>query len=727
MNSEQLTDFAYFKVFDFNQQLTLSAYCLEITPLTFVPRIPSTLNQKKLVWNFGDNTTSTELTATHAYSAPGKYTVNLIVYDCSNQSRVASYDQDIQVYDYLPNTIALSSSNLSACTFKSGAVSNPILVTQYTPWYQSPPTIFYSVSGSGATNYFNLSADKFNHLRSYNAIVDHVYLPGIAAYEYQEIDKLVIPAENIYVRTSGSSIVKCNKGDAGSTFAGTSGSKIVYYKDDAQSDLVLIHFFLDKSNIQDNQGLVDYYNNLGVTLSASISYNTPSYLSMTSTGLDGEGQSVNSFDIAANKFTGLDIPFVIKLKDSNAFTVKTAPSLQLSALDIRLIGYNSANTLVSYNRSSSGIVLSAIEIPYNTRGSMRGYLRYEKDVYGLRSAYMRVSAVVVDDSSSSYNLSGISSTFNIYPQTVNNIYKKGEDFDMTESFKSLRFQEIYLDKEVFFDDFIGSIFGTISSNFDTLGKKIYERIHNFIDNNQYVDRVEISPLLSILDEIDSTYTTYNTASYPNLVNRALSLLSINRNRLVGYPNQFDLNFDSKDHINSSEFGTNLGSRVDTLSYVVSAGTDLVAYERFNGRYDRLNSLQPLSSGNISIGTNNSYALSSVNGDWGWPLVLPDQYTPQDIDKYYNFYAYVGGTNNTMTDGVVDFSNTQTTLLSTVSLSSFNADNGVIENILCNTLYSSLSLYNIYTILAATANPGYRRPGGVSSYYRPDGSSIYIRP
>lgn len=723
MNNEQLTDFAYFKVYDHSNTLTVSAYCLPITPVTFVPSIPSNLNQKQLVWNFGDNTTSTELTATHVYTNPGKYTVNLIVYDCSNQSRLASYSQDIQVYDYLENSISLSCANVNDFTCKSGEVSPAILITQSSPWYQTPPAIFYSVSGSSTTDYFNLSADKFNHLRKHHAIIDRVYLPSVRAYEYVEIDKIEISPKNVYVRLDNSVIVADDGSSASSVFVGTTGSKIVYYRDDATTPLALIKFFLDRNSIKGDQ----YYNNLGVTLSATITNNSPSRLSITSNGLDGEGDTYATFNISPNKFVGIDIPFIIKLKDANNFTVKSANNFNLSAVDIKLYGYTPQDVLVGY--SSSDITLSAVPAPYNSAACCRGYFNYDRDSAGITSAYLQVSAVIVDNNAASYNLSGVSSSFDIRPSTYNNIYKKGEQVDMTENIKSLRFQEIYLDKTVFFDDFIGSIFGTVSSGFDTLGKKINERIQNFIANNQHVDQVEISPLLSILDEIDNAYIKYNANNYPNLVNRAISLLSINRNRLIGFPNQFDTNFDYKGNVNSTTNGINLGSRVDTLQYVVSAGTDLVGYERFSGHYCRLNSLQPLSSGNITLKTSSSYALSSVNGDWGWPLVLPDQYTPQDINKYYNFYVYRPGVEGSIADGVIDFTNSQTTLISTTPLSAFIADNGVIENVLCNTLYSSLSLYDIFAIYPLPTNYTdlYIRPDGVSEYYRPGGVSIYFRP
>ena len=55
--------------------------------------------------------------------------------------------------------------------------------------------------------------------------------------------------------------------------------------------------------------------------------------------------------------------------------------------------------------------------------------------------------------------------FSLYPKDYYSVYKVNEDFDFEQMIKDLRFQEILLDKEVLFTDFIGSIFGSVSSSY----------------------------------------------------------------------------------------------------------------------------------------------------------------------------------------------------------------------------------------------------------------------
>ena len=83
-------------------------------------------------------------------------------------------------------------------------------------------------------------------------------------------------------------------------------------------------------------------------------------------------------------------------------------------------------------------------------------------------------------------------TLTAYPKDFYNFYKHNEDFDFEENIKDMRFQEILLDKNIFFNDFIGTIFGNVSSRYDLLGKKLYEKVFNFVSNNADIDMCDIN-------------------------------------------------------------------------------------------------------------------------------------------------------------------------------------------------------------------------------------------
>jgi PKD repeat protein len=58
-------------------------------------------NHTGLLWDFGDNTTSSEYSPLHAYQGPGNYTVSLTVY-CENLTYIKTADNPISVIDMPP-------------------------------------------------------------------------------------------------------------------------------------------------------------------------------------------------------------------------------------------------------------------------------------------------------------------------------------------------------------------------------------------------------------------------------------------------------------------------------------------------------------------------------------------------------------------------------------------------------------------------------------------------
>ena len=732
--SNVLTEYADFSVRDYKNETVLSSYNLSITPLTFIPNIPSQLVNTRVTWFFGDNTSSNDISAVHAYDYPGTYNVQMVIYDCQANARLASYSAAINIKDYVTNTFTISTginfrivptrlsgdilqldSNRQPITLSqgpssqflnlsTGQISQGIVIANYTPYYQDLQNILISISGSSTLNYFNLPIDytsKYNHLRKFNTFYDRHFFSNINNYqdsELVEIDTVTFDnQDNIYVKLSGTSIIRGAASDSSSVLAGTSASKTIYYKDDGVSNLILTTFKKDNSNIYARRvtdfGNVNYLNTIGITLSTTVVPNySYGFLTVTSNGLDGDNFTVNSFNITGNKFYGTKIPFVVKVKDTTDCSVKNVTAFD-NKLSFKLLSGSPLTPIpssyysIAYNTSASQ--LSSI-YNYDNSSFTSGNLTVSNllSVAPINSVYLQVSATF-NQNSTTFNLSGLTAPFNVLPVDYYDIYKKNEDFDFEQTIKDLRFQEILLDKEVFFTDFIGSIFGSVSAGYDILGKKIYERISNFVDNTNKVDTADIGELADLLSLINDQAVRFDTAvvRYPNTVRRILSLLSINKNRLFGYKNQFKENFNPRGVTTKETYGKNLGDQISTRTYVVTAGTDIVALEKFSGTYSLLNTYQPVCAVSAY-----QYPLSGYSSDWGWPLVLPVNFTYSDIDTFYNFYTFNNTIDGTILNGVIDFVNPQTNIEFNTPLSTFNAPNGVLETIITNTLYSSLSLF-----------------------------------
>ena len=185
-------------------------------------------------------------------------------------------------------------------------------------------------------------------------------------------------------------------------------------------------------------------------------------------------------------------------------------------------------------------------------------------------------------------------------------------------------------------------------------------------------------------------------------------MSLSYNKFRGSKNKFDENFDPKGTTTKEIYGKNLGPEISSLTYEVTAGNDLVAYEKYSNSYLRLNTFQPLSSlsgintGKIS-GNSNTYMLSdystevtnsSLSGGntWGWPLILPSTYNIDTVNNFYEFYSLSAVTDNTIFCGLIDYSNGLTNVSFDESLDNLEGEDNIFDINIRNSLFSSLSLF-----------------------------------
>ena len=730
------TEYALFDVVDYKGENKLSSYNLDITPLTFKARIPNDasldppLNDQKVTFDFGDGSFGYNLSSSHVYEFPGEYTVRMVVRDCKNNAVLASYSTPVQIHDYVINTFSISVPNdADFLTLSAGEFSGPLTITAQTPFYQDFQDIFFSTSGCDFDNYFNLSKNKFNSLQKYFSIYERNYLPTLSSFEYVELKKISLSATDIYARVNASplSITYGLSSSLSSVYAGSSGSKEIYLKADDQSDVFNVSFFKDRSNIFANsfKGYKNnnYTNNLNITISAFVSPTsgqTLSAIKFTSNGLAGEGIEQESFPISKTQYKGLGIPFIISPVNNDNFTMKAlsagTPAFALLSGDVesRPEAYKAALTVPTsyYTISDLANSLSSVD----TNFWYRGVLTFD-DSFNSASSGSPIRLFLSAGNEYAFNtnsqlLSTVTgyAVLTAYPKNYYDFYKHNEDFDFERTIKDLRFQEILLDKNIFFDDFIGTIFGDVSSRYDILGKKLYEKIFNFVSNNADIDLCDIKSLISMASMTDDYGIVFDRAlaQEPAEVKRFLDILSINYNKFRGGKNKFDENYDPQGTTTKAIYGKNLGDEITSLTYEVTAGNDLVAYEKYSNSYIRLNTFQPLSAlsglntGNTS-GNTNTYMLSdystevtnaSLSGgnSWGWGLILPSTYNFNTVKTFYEFYSLSAVYDNSVLNGLVDYDNGLTTVNFSEPLSSLEGKDNIFDIIIQNSLFSSLSLF-----------------------------------
>ena len=715
--SNNTSTYVTFSALDYKGIDSLSSYALSVTPLKFIPDIPQTKNTG-LLWEFGDGTYSYSFSAEKYYKFPGRYNVRLIQYDCNDNATISSDEKTILIYDYYPLTFSIYPAfNYIKC----GQISGPIEFKCQYPWYQPKLDIFYSVDDSNDLNFWAISAEKFSHLESYNSFFKKTYNYNLSSYQYEEIDRIVTNVSPVYLKVKDGTIIHTVSNVSGACYAGMEGWTSTYFKSDEVSPKITIDLKYDKTNFKNlYEDDFNYLNNLGLTYETAVSSNTPSDLSITSNGLDGEGYPITSFDIEKIKFYKTKIPFVVKIKDAYNFSVKNFDSMPLSALSIELYYSNEIDNSIlidpsgevltdelenvvmvdgaeayeevhiispfQYTLSSLNYTLSSLN---SHGGSFRGYLYFDELSSVLTGVKIKVSGSFMNDQNETYSLSGESSSFNLFSPKYYDIFKKNEDYNAEETLKDLRFQEVLIDKNILFEDFLGTILGDENSDYNDIGIKTYEKIANFIQNTEDLDTSELEFLNSMTEMINYNDFFEERYEYPEKVKRLVNLLSIDKSKLLGYKNQFDENLDSRDHLSHDTYGKNTGDRIDPFSYVVRITTPIVAKEKFSEEYVMLNTYQPYEV----VGTT-TYPLSNYSSDWGWPLVLPTSFSFDDIENYYEFYEYVDGKDNTIVDGVVDFDNDKTTIDYDISQDTLNKSYGVKEHMFVDTLYRTLSLIEV---------------------------------
>jgi hypothetical protein len=742
------TIFGFFDCRDFTNRSTVSSYALPFTPLTFIPNLdqladydselgvvkinPGVLSRKRIVWDFGDGTTEEVVSPTHFFREPGRYKVTCYLYDRSGSSYYNMYSQTVNIYNYIPDSIVLTADNTTNISLTAGRFTSPVTVKRSTSWQyydvlpseeiednnffkipsksslittqqssnikqqfniDKPVNIISYISGAETRGYFErgLNTRHYNHLYPYSSLflkknsIDNLT-------EFVEISSFTTSSTPIYIKPIGSirnrRIVRCSSEDKDSFFCGTTGSELIYYKDDFQSNRTNIMLGFEG-------GAIKPYSNTSTigfktTTTKNLNY---SQLSISSNGLDSEGLLSKAkkkkipyiFPIGKNKFSNSKIGIVIKVKDADNFTIKDIPLLRYSSslTDIKL--YNSSGTYNCTIVSDFGSLSSL-----SRGGFWKGYIIPYTNTSLLN---VRLSATAVIDG---VTIQGVSNTFNIYPSGgVYEIAKKGEDVDFKQMFKDVSTQPLFQDKVILFNEFLGTIFGDIDSDQDSIGKSTYEKIKNFIDNNAILDYCNIDQLISILNSFNEKLPTFSSTNFntPKELKRLVDLLSIKQGLLFGSQNKFNKNFDKFGYINSEIYGKNLGDKLP-INYTIIPGQHIVAHEKFGNKYSLLNTYLPLCASSIILGANNTYQLSSYNNTWGWGLIFPALGDlPKQLPNYYNFYKYKPGIDGTNNESVINFDDSNTSLtFSSSSYQNWSKEEGIIANIITQKLYSNLNLF-----------------------------------
>lgn len=287
-------------------------------------------------------------------------------------------------------------------------------------------------------------------------------------------------------------------------------------------------------------------------------------------------------------------------------------------------------------------------------------------------------------------LTGTSSPFNIWPAcgqyTLN---KYNEDHNHGATLKSYAGQPWLEYNYNLWENFIYTAVGTNESSPTSMGKLIYEKISNFAGNNSDLDDCTIDSIHSYAGVYKSDIQKYNF-DYPPSIKRLMDMCSIKHKRLYGEFDYLSTTFDMYTDYENQDIRENLGSQIDFDTYMLTPGETIVAYEKFSKVFEPITVSYP-TTGNVDADDNiidmglntdivsttaDQYALSAYSPLWGWNLVTPmtmnGQYINREVLYYYDFWTFNQSPTAEHVEGVINWSDAQTTDLSATS--GYSAEN-----------------------------------------------------
>lgn len=383
-------------------------------------------------------------------------------------------------------------------------------------------------------------------------------------------------------------------------------------------------------------------------------------------------------------------------------TTSAVSSISLSGNSIAFFPPN--NILVAQNHSNKIWVINS-----NTRATVSSFyinpkgLQFWTDLNGnTQTTMISISSVaqaggdwtgwewinkykstIPEYTSATYNhsLSGVSTAFNIVSTNPYNIFKKNENYDLADQMQQLAVLPSFQDSSDFFTTYLGGIFGKAPLKSDDLGVVLYEKIANWLSNHQDIDTCNINSLYNLGQFLGVQSDDYRL-NFPLDIQRWMDIASINyiklrgsicycQNPITPYNQTADNTCPFCLRTKPSVLGAVL-----SLTSTVTAGTPVILKDRSLDDFRIINTGY-LSSSSIYYPI--SLVASSLGLETGW-------------SDYYEFYSYVPKSGFQFSDGVIDWLNTSTSLLSSQSsLSAWVGPGQILDTIFTFALNEGLDL------------------------------------
>lgn len=744
---------------------------MPVTLSVSLTNLPLSADTGFIVFSINDSFVLKENNSVYTFPLPGIYKITLFTADLSGEPiqnyttylTAFNYITDVintsnvsvnDVYSNSTNTgtgINQSRTYIDNLTVLASQYTVPVYVTRYNTWQlcNSLSSIDYKIDlycdGSFSNDYENRTYYETNwyHL--------------VPFWQFRNESKTTIirslstDSTDIFLSYDGYTGSISTLSSVNSIFVGTSGQNIFYFKDDSPSKDTYEKLYLTQ-NLKDvplaDEILKNKYlsiferglpiiNNSSTIIELLVDYTVSDSWSFTSNGLTQpalpnimfNGASFPVF-IAPADNEGNILKYYNKLSYipvSAAFAVNTFKLALLSADGTKdnlgnnnlyptrftFSEYNSNNITTNLLSSFYAGVLSASftdsfeSIGVTTNFSLSTMYSNIQSRFTINPVVLSAFGVATDTDGVDFYIEGLY-LFNYYPEFIEyNLMKINEDFDYVEALKSYALMPSLRDQTALFDDFFAAIGGTQESSPNTIGKRYYEKIANFVDNNADLDAANITQLYGLFDEINYKDKNYKI-KFPSDMQRVMDLLSINYSKLVGSNTGNSSNYRNNITVDAEYSQTNLGPKLSDAS-IITAGTNIIIYQFFGEVFTTTTpstvacnsaALQSYSAANpssvdITFNGLSSYPISAYQNNWNWGL--PSDINWSSMYEQFNFYLQEPTvvTDINKMGGYIDWYNNLTTL-SAIQYDSnlstyFTMSGGLMEQYIGNALRRGVGL------------------------------------
>ena len=744
---------------------------MPVTLSVSLTNLPLSADTGFIVFSINDSFVLKENNSVYTFPLPGIYKITLFTADLSGEPiqnyttylTAFNYITDVintsnvsvnDVYNNSTNTgagINPSRTFIDNLTVLASQYTVPIYVTRYNTWQlcNSLSSVDYKIDlfcdGSFSEDYENRNYYETNwyHLVTFWQFRNEIKTTIIRSLSTDSTD--------IFLSYDGYTGSISTLSSVNSIFVGTSGQNIFYFKDDSPSKDTYEKLYLTQ-NLKDvplaDEILKNKYlsiferglpiiNNSSTIIELLVVYTVSDSWSFTSNGLTQpalpnimfNGASFPVF-IAPADDEGNILKYYDKLNyipNSAAFAVNTFKLALLSADGTKNnIGnnnlfptrftfgdYSSNNITTNLLSSFYAGVLSASftdsfeSIGVTTNFSLSTMYSNIQSRFTINPVVLSAFGVATDTDGVDFYIEGLY-LFNYYPEFIEyNLMKINEDFDYVEALKSYALMPSLRDQTALFDDFFAAIGGTQESSPNTIGKRYYEKIANFVDNNADLDAANITQLYGLFDEINYKDKNYKI-KFPSDMQRIMDLLSINYSKLVGSNTGNSSNYRNNITVDAEYSQTNLGPKLSDAS-IITAGTNIIIYQFFGEVFTTTTpstvacnsaALQTYSAANpssvdITFNGLSSYPISAYQNNWNWGL--PSDINWSSMYEQFNFYLQEPTvvTDINKMGGYIDWYNNLTTL-SAIQYDSnlstyFTMSGGLMEQYIGNALRRGVGL------------------------------------